>query len=61
MVNALDRPALIQQFHHYQSNFPVDFSNDFLANMSLDKLRHIFVAMCLQCQRLPGESVAPAA
>ncbi len=61
LVNTLERPALIEQFHRYQANFPVDFSTDFLTNMPVDRLRHIFVAMCLQCQRLPSGSIAPAA
>lgn len=61
MVNALDRPGLIEQFHHYQGNFPVDFSPEFLANASVDRLRHIFVAMCLQCQRLPSGPMVPLA
>jgi hypothetical protein len=61
MVNTLDRPGLIEQFHRYQANFPVDFSTEFLTDASLDRLRHIFVAMCLQCQRLPFGAIAPAA
>jgi hypothetical protein len=31
----------------------VDFTNDYLGALPTDKLRHIFVAMCLQSQRLP--------
>jgi hypothetical protein len=53
LVAAMDRETLIEQFHNYHSRFPVDFTPDFLASTNLDRLRHIFVAMCLQCQRLP--------
>ena len=53
LVSSLDRPALIDQFIHYRANFPVDFTSDYLARLPTDKLRHIFVAMCLQSQRLP--------
>jgi len=53
LVASLDRPALIAQFRQYPGKFPVDFTEEFLAGTSLDKLRHIFVAMCLQNQRLP--------
>ena len=53
LVASLDRDALSEQFHNYRGRFPVDFNDDFLARTSLDKLRHIFVAMCLQNQRLP--------
>ena len=53
LVASLDRAALVNQFQKYPGKFPVDFTDDFLARTSLDKLRHIFVAMCLQNQRLP--------
>ena len=53
LVASLDRDALIDQFHNYQANFPVDFTDDFFDRFEVDKLRHIFVAMCLQNQRLP--------
>ena len=53
LVASLDRPALTHQFQNYRGKFPVDFTEDFLARTSLDKLRHIFVAMCMQNQRLP--------
>ena len=60
LVSVLDRPALIDQFHHYQANFPVDFTDQFLTDLPLDRLRHIFVAMCMQTQRMPFDP-APAA
>jgi hypothetical protein len=58
VVAALDRPALLRQFEEYPSRFPVDFTKDFLETQPLDRLRHIFVAICLQSQRLP-ESAQP--
>ena len=60
MVSALDRDALLDQFHAYRASFPVDFTDDFLNDLPLDRMRHIFVAMCLQTQRMPGDP-APAA
>jgi hypothetical protein len=53
LAASLDRPALVNQFHQYPGKFPVDFTDEFLERTSLDKLRHIFVAMCVQNQRLP--------
>ena len=53
LVASLDRPALIAEFDNYRGRFPVDFTPDFLARTPLDKLRHIFVALCLQNERLP--------
>lgn len=59
-VATLDRPALVSQFHAFGASFPIDFSEDYLNTVSLDRLRHIFVALCLQQQRLPGHLVSAA-
>jgi hypothetical protein len=61
LVAALDRPALVRQFRSYKARFPVDFTPDFLATAPLDRLRHIFVALCLQCQRFPEAAVETTA
>ena len=53
-VSAMDRPALVEQFHSYKASFPLDFTPQFLSSAPLDQLRHIFVAVCLQSQRLPA-------
>lgn len=61
LVAALDRPAIVSQLHAFPASFPIDFTEDFLSTVSLDRLRHILVALCLQQQRLPGPSVPTAA
>ena len=61
LVSALDRDALLDQFHSYRANFPVDFTDEFLKSMPIDRLRHIFVALCLQTQRMPSDDPTPAA
>ena len=53
LVAALDRPALIRQIRHYRASFPVDFTQQFLDATPLERLRHIFLALCLQCQQMP--------
>jgi hypothetical protein len=53
LVGSLDRQALIQQFATYRGSFPLDFTPEFLAGTSVDRLRHIFLAICLQNQRFP--------
>jgi hypothetical protein len=53
MVASMDRPALVYQFDNYRGNFRLDFTPEFLASLSVDRLRHIFLAVCLQNQRLP--------
>lgn len=59
LVSSLDKPALVNQFRTYPARFPVDFTDEFLDRQPLERLRHIFLAMCLQNQRLP--QLMPAA
>ena len=61
LVSALDRPALVRQVQQFRASFPVDFTPEFLNAVPLDQLRHIFVAMCLQCQHVPDLAASAAA
>ena len=61
LVAAMDRPALVEQIHDFHATFPIDFTADFLSSVSLDRLRHIFVALCLQQQHVPELLVIQAA
>lgn len=60
LVASMDREQLICQFQSYRGRFPVDFTPDFYQRTSLDRLRHIFLAMCLQNQRLPERHLIAA-
>ena len=60
LVSCLDRPALVAQFSEFDAGFPVDFTPEFLEQTDLDRLRHIFVALCLQCQHVPDLAEADA-
>ena len=53
LVSALDRDALVRQFSCYRATFPLDFSPEFLHTAPLERLQHIFVAICLQSQKMP--------
>ena len=53
LVSGLDRDSLVHHLRTYRANFPVDFTPDYLGKLPIDKLRHIFVAMCLHSQRMP--------
>jgi hypothetical protein len=61
LVGSLDRDGLVRQFEQYQANFPLDFTPDFLTTIPLDRLKHIFVAVCLQSQRMPAAVASEAA
>ena len=54
LVCGLDRKALIEQFEHYPASFPIDFTPEFLQRVPLERLQHIFVAICLQNQKMPA-------
>jgi hypothetical protein len=61
LVSSLGRQDLVEQFRSYQSTFPVDFTADFLETQPVDRLRHIFLAVCLQSKQMPEMAVAPLA
>ena len=61
LVAAMDRSTLVGQIHEYHATFPLDFTADFLSTVSLDRLRHIFVALCLQQQHMPEILIPQAA
>jgi hypothetical protein len=61
LVSSLDRSALVRQFNTFRASFPVDFTPEFLQATDLDRLRHIFVALCLQSQQMPTSDIAEAA
>ena len=53
-----DHPTLIAQFQRFRSSFPVDCTDEFLSQLPVEKLRHVFLALCLQNQRLPDRPIA---
>jgi len=61
LVAAMDRDALVDQFRSYRATFPLDFTDHFLKTAPLDRLRHIFVALCLQQQHVPQITFPTAA
>lgn len=61
LVSSFDRDQLVQQFNSYPANFPLDFTEEFLDSTPLERLKHIFLAICLQSQRMPAMHIAAAA
>ncbi len=62
VVSSLDKPSLVRQFNEFPASFPVDFTPEFLDRQPLERLKHLFIAVCLQTRKLPevpaGETVA---
>jgi hypothetical protein len=61
LVAAMDRDDVIHHIHDYRATFPLDFTDDFLATVPLDRLRHIFIALCLQQKHVPPMVLPTAA
>ncbi len=53
LLASWDRDTLHAQISRYQSQFPVDLTPDYLHGQPVDKVRHLFFAVCLQNRRLP--------
>lgn len=60
VVASLDRDSLVEHLHDFRASFPLDFTDDFLTAVPLDRLRHIFVALCLQQKQIPPMMMAAA-
>ena len=60
LVFSLDREALVEQFVQYPARFPIDFTPQFLQQTPLERLQHIFIALCLQTQQMPALAASVA-
>ncbi|HET6247846.1 MAG TPA: hypothetical protein VFE47_09120 [Tepidisphaeraceae bacterium] len=53
LISSLDRPALMHQLIEFRADFPVDFSTEFLECQTVERLRHLLFALCMQSQHIP--------
>ena len=58
LVSAMGRETLTEQLTCFRGTFPVDFTREFLEKQPTERLRHLFVALCLQANRLPEAAAA---
>jgi len=56
LVTGMNRESIVEKIEHFQGPFPVDFTPQFLDSLDLDRLRHVFFALCLQAQRTPSQA-----
>jgi hypothetical protein len=61
VVSAMDRDDVTRRLLRFRASFNVDFTPDYLRGLSLDRMRHLLVAACLQAGQLPGVPMADAA
>jgi len=53
LVAAMDRQSVIDYIKAFEASFPIDFTDEFLTEIPLERLRHVFVALCLQEHHIP--------
>ncbi len=53
LLSSLDRATLVEVLRTQPAPFAVDFSEEFLRDISLDRLRHYVLALCLHTQQMP--------
>jgi hypothetical protein len=61
LLASWDRQTLTSEFMAFDSNFPVDLTPEFLSGLSVDKLRHLFLAICIQNKRMPEGAMSQIA
>ena len=59
IIRSLDREQVVRQLRTCRARFPVDFTPDWLDAQPIDELRHVFAALCLQCDIIPHAPDAP--
>ena len=53
IVSRMDRDDIARRLREFRAGFPVDFTPQFIETTDLERLRHIFLALCLQTHHLP--------
>ena len=43
-IAVMERPALIRTLHTLRTSFAMDFTDEYLNSLSLDRLRHVVLA-----------------
>ena len=51
-IAAMDRPQLIESLRGVKCSFDLDFTDEFLRSVSVERLRHILMAAALHESRL---------
>jgi hypothetical protein len=60
LISSMNRDEVIAKLVSFQGRFPIDFNHDYLSRQPLDRLQHIFLALCLQHSRTPTFEAAAA-
>lgn len=58
LIAGMDRRTIALNLRTFRGRFPVDLTPDFIASTDLDRLRHIYLALCLQTRQMPTFATA---
>ena len=61
LISCFDRATVTRQLLEFHAHFPVDFTADFLLQQTVDRLRHLLFALCMQCRQVPDMTTPIAA
>ncbi|HVT89115.1 MAG TPA: hypothetical protein VHD56_09705 [Tepidisphaeraceae bacterium] len=53
IISTWRQNLLIERIQSFSATFPVDFTHEYLEQLPEDRLRHLFLALCLQQKRIP--------
>jgi hypothetical protein len=53
LITGMDRLSIARHLREFRAGFPVDFTAEFIETTELERLRHIFLALCLQTHQMP--------
>ncbi len=53
-IAEMDRPSLIEALRGLECDFKMDFDEEFLTEVSIERLRHILLAVCMHAHELPA-------
>jgi len=59
-IARMRRSPLIRGILTIDCTFPIDFTRDYLESLDLEKLRHIYLALCLHKRSAPRGSARRA-
>lgn len=53
VVSRMDRATIARRLRDFRGSFPIDFTPSFVESVDLERLRHIYLALCLQARQMP--------
>ena len=54
-IAEMDRASLIEALRGLECDFKLDFDEEFFAGVSIERLRHILLAVCMHAHELPAQ------